>query len=140
MIEQERPRAFADGFAAPAAAPRRRSAVLVYDSRRQARPAGAGARAHDPNLLRQLYAAGELEIELEFDGSSLTGWLRVLRQNVVDEADLAAAWVVVTGPSGWLETGMDKLAQFSLRGVEPGRHRLELRLGGEVIEIPDLQL
>ena len=131
------------GHAVSAAAPRptlwrRLVAALVYDTRLQLRP--AGARSVDLDRPRLLFSAGGVEIDLEVGDSALAGRVRVLGQVAANAPDLAPARVAVDGPSGHREAPVDRLGQFSLDGLAPGIHAMEVGLVRELIEIPDLQL
>jgi hypothetical protein len=116
----------------------RLTAALVYDNRRQLRPAGARAAGAEPPRLR--YRAGGLEVDLELGTGSRAGRLLMLGQVTAGEADVARAWVAADGPGGRLEAGVDDLGQFALDGLLPGRHRLEIGLTSALIAIPELEL
>jgi hypothetical protein len=117
---------------------RRLVAALVHDN--HARPRLAGARAAALERHRLLYQAGETEIDLEIGESRISGRLRMLGQVTATEPDLARAWVLTEGPSGRFEAEVDALGQFSLDGLAPGIHRLEIGLTYELIEIPAVPL
>src|SRR6266511_1623897 len=132
------PRQAAGDRPARPAAWRRLVAALVYDNRRPPRLAGARAVGAEQPRLR--YQAAGIEIDLEVGESSIAGRLRMLGQVSAAEADLAKAWVAVEGPSGREETDVDEHGQFVLDGLAPGRHRMEIGLAYELIEIPELEI
>jgi hypothetical protein len=113
-------------------------AVLVYDTRLRPRP--AGARGVGPGHRRLLYEADLVEIDLEVSESALADRLRLLGHVTMAACDLAHGWVTLDGPSGHREAPLDELGQFSLDGLVPGVHRLEIRLATELIEISELRL
>jgi len=117
---------------------RRLVAALVYDNRLQ--PRAAGARAITFDQPRLMYQAGGVEIDLEVSESSISGRLRMLGQVTAEEPDLARAWVVAEGPGGRTEGEVDELGQFVLDGLLGGRHKMEIGLTYELIEIPELEL
>ena len=127
-----------DGREARTAIWRRLVAALVYDNRLHARAAGARAMAIDQ--LRLMYQAGGIEIDLEVTESSIAGRLRMLGQVTAEPPDLTQAWVAVEGPAGRIEGGIDELGQFALDGLVSGRHRIEIGLTYELIEIPEVQI
>ncbi len=132
------PRQAADGRKSRPAAWRRLVAALVYDNRLQPRVAGARAITFDQPRL--MYQAGGVEIDLEVSESSISGRLRMLGQVTAEEPDLARAWVVAEGPGGRTEGEVDELGQFVLDGLVGGRHKMEIGLTYELIEIPELEL
>lgn len=113
-------------------------AVLVHDTRLRPHAVGARGAALGPARLR--YAAGDVEVDLEVGDSSIAGRLRVLGQLTGEWPRLEDARVAVDGASGHLEAPLDALGQFSLDGLAPGPHRMELRLPHELIEIPEVRL
>ena len=117
---------------------RRLVAALVYDNRLQ--PRAAGARAVGLEQLRLMYQAGGIEIDLEVTDSSIAGRLRMLGQVTAEPPDLTQAWVAAEGPSGRVEAEIDELGQFVLDGLVAGRHRMEIGLTYELIEIPEVQI
>ena len=117
---------------------RRVIAALLYDNRLQ--PGVAGARSVDLDRPRLRYMAGEVEIDLEINESSLVGRVRVLGQVLTAVPTLARAWVSVDGASGHLKAPIDELGQFSLDGLATGTYCMHLTLPDEVIEIPELVL
>jgi hypothetical protein len=117
---------------------RRLVAVPVYDTRLRRRL--AGARSVDLDRPRLLYEADLVEIDLEVGESTLAGRVRLLGHVAAAECDVAHAWVTIDGPSGHREAAADALGQFSLEGLVPGVHRMEIGLATELIEIPELRL
>ena len=117
---------------------RRLVAGLVFDNRLQVR--AAGARAVGVEQLRLMYQAGGIEIDLEVTDSSIAGRLRMLGQVTAEPPDLTRAWVAAEGPSGRVEGEVDELGQFVLDGLVAGRHRMEIGLTYELIEIPEVQI
>jgi hypothetical protein len=117
---------------------RRLVAVPVADTR--LRPRLAGARSVDLDHSRLLYEADLVEIDLEVGESALAGRVNLLGQVTAAELDLAHAWVTIDGPSGHREAAVDELGQFSLEGLVPGVHRMEISLATELIEISELRL
>jgi hypothetical protein len=117
---------------------RRLVAALVYDTRLQ--PGLAGARAATVEEPRLMYQAGGIEIDLEIGQSSIAGRLRMLGQVTSGEPNASGAWVLAEGPSGSTETEVDHLGQFVLDGLLAGRHRMEIDLRHQVIEIPEVHI
>ena len=122
------------------AAPARLAATLVFDSRMHRSPAGARAVGTGAEAPRLLYRADRTEVDLEVVGGTGDGRLRLLGQIAADGIDSARARVVATGPSGQMEAAVDDLGQFVLDGLVAGRHRLEVGLADELIEVPALDL
>ncbi len=117
---------------------RRLVAALVYDTR--LRPRAAGARAIAGDELRLMYQAGGIEIDLEVTDSGIAGRLRMLGQVSAEPPDLTRAWAAIEGPAGRVEGEIDELGQFALEGLVTGRHRMEIGLTYELIEIPEVQI
>jgi len=84
--------------------------------------------------------AGCIEIDLELRPSAITGRRRILGQITADDEDLVRAAVRVEGLDGRWETMVDDFGQFSLDGLIPGGHRLEIGLLHALIEIPAVRL
>ena len=129
------------GRIAPAARPapqRWLAAVLVHDTR--LRPRLAGARALDVDRPRLRYEADLVEIDLEVREGTSTDRVSLLGHIAAAERDVTPAWVTLDGPSGHWETAVDEVGQFSLEGLTPGVHRIEINLATEVIEISELRL
>ncbi len=127
-----------DGQEARTAIWRRLIAALVYDTR--VHPRAAGARAVAGDELRLMYQAGGIEIDLEVTDGGIAGRLRLLGQVTAEPPDLTRAWVAAEGPAGRVEGEIDELGQFALDGLVTGRHRMEIGLTYELIEIPEVQI
>jgi hypothetical protein len=117
---------------------RRLVAVPVYDTRLRPRPGGARSASSEPPRL--LYEADLVEIDLEVQDCPTADRVRLLGHVTVAGCDPGHASVTIAGPSGHREAPMDESGQFSLDGLVPGVHRLEIRLATELIEISELQL
>ena len=124
--------------AAPPALARRLTATLVCVTLLQRRPAGARTVGLEP--ARLLYRAGRIEIDLEISVGATPEDRRLLGQVRPAGPEHAGAQVAVDGPAGRIETAVDELGQFVVGGVAPGRHRLAIGLGRELVEVPDVQL
>ena len=124
--------------AAPPALARRLTATLVCDTRLQRRPAGARTASPDPPRL--LYRAGRIEIDLEIGVGATPEDRRLLGQVRPAGPEQAGARVTADGPAGRIEAAADELGQFVLEGLAPGRHRLVIGLGRELVEVLDVRL
>jgi hypothetical protein len=113
---------------------RRLVATLVLDNWLQTQVAGArsGGNAHH----RILYRSGSVEIDLEVVPSKMFGRLCLFGQVTTGESDLRHIWVIAEGPSGHLESDLDHFGQFSLDGVVPGVHQMEIGFAYKLIAIP----
>lgn len=117
---------------------RRLVGPLVYDTRLQLRAAGARSAVRDHPRVR--YEADFVEIDLEVGQSARAHQVRLLGHVTAAERDLVGAWVTIDGPSGHRGGTVDELGQFSLDGLVPGVHRMEIGLATELIEISELRL
>ena len=51
-----------------------------------------------------------------------------------------AGWVVVEATRGFVKTGLDDCGHFTIDGLSPGWHRIEVSLAHATIDIPAVYL
>ena len=112
---------------------RRLEAALVYDSRQQ--PPGVGLRAVTAKLPRLMYAARDIEIDVQIRPSTLAGRVRLLGQVLQGEFEPSSGWVTVESAHGSVTAELDDCGHFSIDGLARGRHQLEVHLPHALIVV-----
>jgi hypothetical protein len=109
-------------------------AAPVFDSR--VGPRASGVRGLRTAFPRLLYAAGGFEVDVQIRPCSTAGRLRLLGQVLDQDFEPCAGRVRIEGAYGAVEMDLDDCGHFSVDGLTPSGHRLEIRLADMLIEIP----
>jgi hypothetical protein len=116
---------------------RRLDATLVYDSRDRA---AVGVRAVTPGFPRLVYSARGFEVDLQIRNSVTAGRARLMGQVLDEEFEPCAGRVSVEGRDGVVTTSLDPCGHFSIDGLLPGRHQIEVSLSEALIVVPPFHL
>jgi hypothetical protein len=121
--------------------PRMRSrllAVPVYDSR--VGPRASGVRGLGAASARLLFTGGGCEVDVQIRPGSTDGRLCLRGQVLDQDFEPCAGRARIEGAYGAVETDLDDCGHFSVDGLTPSGHRLEIRLADVLIEIPMVYL
>jgi hypothetical protein len=130
-----RARAASDASTSPSLA-RRILAALSFDSL-QMSPAH-GVRSGQAAARQLLYSAGENDLDLRVTRSG-EDWV-VAGQLLGADCEGRAGSVELQGAENTIRAALNEQCEFRLPAVASGSYQLRVRLGDELIEIPELEL
>jgi hypothetical protein len=119
-------------------ATRRLIGRLVFDS--QCQPQFVGLRAARAQVRRLLFQADNLEIDLEMSPRAADDGFRLAGQVTAGGNEPGSGFVRLSTEAGEWAADLDVDGEFWLDNLAPGAYRLEVVLGGRVLEVPVLPI
>jgi hypothetical protein len=117
---------------------RRLAATLVYDSRLQ--PLTTGVRSPMARLPRLMFTARGMEIDLQIRPSKTAGRIRMLGHVLDEDFEPCTGSVVIESVHGSIGAELDNCGHFTIDGLTPGRHRIEVHLPLALISVPPIHM
>jgi hypothetical protein len=119
-------------------AARRLIGRLVFDS--QCQPQFVGLRSARTQVRRLLFQADNLEVDLEMSPQASNNSYRLAGQVTASGSEPAGGFVRLSTETGEWAADLDVDGEFWLDDLAPGAYRLEVVLGGQVLEVPRLPI
>lgn len=110
---------------------RRPTAALVYDTQRQALP--AGVRMATQRARSVLFATGEVEVLLQVTSDASRQRLKLMGQVLAEGAPVEAALVQLDGPAGPVDVKTDLDGEFQIADLPSGEYSMEIVTSEQVI-------